>query len=583
MRAWKIAAALWAVAWLAGCGGGNDGDGCEAGRCAQTESGRVRGEADGQVLAFRGIPYAAAPVGPLRFRPPQQAPAWQGVRDGSRYRAACPQIEDPLEGYAVDGVPVHNTLTDSDEQFHETEDCLHVNVWTPALDNARRPVMLFIHGGAFQVGTAANAFYTGRHLAERDVVVMTINYRLGLFGFLELGMLDPAYAGSGNNGLRDQVAALQWARRNAAAFGGDADNITVFGESAGSMSVSALLATASPERLFRRAIGQSGGPNLLHHRAFRENATRVVLEFGPRKTLADLLGASTRELLMQQQSAIWNYELGDSLFAPFRDDALIIGDPYELIAGGNAKAVDLMVGATQDEMGYWAMYDSQLRNLFVQDNDFGEPVHLVSEAKRSVIDAALFPRSLRGIYADWIAARGAPLAGRTLDETIELAQDHDFMMIQPMTRLAEKQARHNANTYLYRFQWKVPRALLASDAEDLGAVHALELPFMFGTLDLDEKTAPGAPRVLADPAQRAQARALSDAMVSAWTNFARSGNPNGVGVPTWPAYDLATRPTLAWRNDAVGNIVSEAVGDPDADLRLAWASWDFPLYDWPLP
>ncbi|WP_296288714.1 carboxylesterase family protein [Pseudomonas sp.] len=205
--------------------------------CTRTESGEVRGAAEGTVVAFKGIPYAQAPVGELRFQPPQPAGQWDGVLEASKYRSTCPQVKDPLEQYPFAG----RAITGADgkqSEIYESEDCLHLNVWTPAVDHKKRPIMIFIPGGAFVVGNGSSDFYDGSRLASHDVVVATINYRVGLFGFMELGALDKKYAGSGNNGLRDQIAAIEWVKRNAAAFGGDPDNITIFGESAGGASSS---------------------------------------------------------------------------------------------------------------------------------------------------------------------------------------------------------------------------------------------------------------------------------------------------------------------------------------------------------
>ena len=581
MKTWKWIGVMGLAALIVGCGGGGGDnlDACDT--CAATDAGVVKGVREGEVLAFKSIPYAAAPTGKLRFRPPQPAVTWTGVRDASQFKEVCPQIKDALEFYPYAATKVFNELTGADTEIFENEDCLHVSVWSPALDQKKRPVMLFIPGGAFQVGDGSSEYYSGQHLAAQDVVVMTINYRLGILGFLELGQLDPSYAGSGNNGLRDQIAALQWAHRNAAAFGGDPDNITVFGESAGSISLSALLATKSPEKLFKRAIGQSGGPNLLHTSGFQQIVATVITDGGPKKTIADLNGASVRELLKQQQNAIQNSGVGDALFAPFFDNDLLIGNPYDVIANGNAKGIDLMVGANQDELGYWSLYDSQLRNPYVQTTDSGTPSPLISSAKRAFLDSALAPSSLDAVYTDWIAANGATMGGRTLGQTVELTQDHDFIMILPMTRLAEKQAANNPNTYLYRFQWKVPRSFLSSDSEDVGAIHSLELPFVFGTLNLD--WVPGGRKLLMTQSQRDQAQALANSMMSAWTNFARNGNPNGADVPTWNVYNTTTRPTMLWKNDTTGQISSISVNDPDATRRTAWKAWDFPLIFWPLP
>lgn len=580
MTLWQLCVAISAVAGLVGCGG-SDADTCDM--CVRTESGSVRGMREGKVLAFKSLPYAAAPVGSLRFKPPQPAPSWEGMRDATYFREACPQLRDPFEVSPKSGTTVFNPLTGADTEVFENEDCLHVSVWTPATDGRRRPVMLFLPGGAFVVGNGSNDFYTGQHLAARDVVVMTVNYRVGLFGFMELGSLDPSYAGSGNNGLRDQIAALQWARRNAQAFGGDPENITVFGESAGAISISALLATRTPEQLFRRAIAQSGGPNLLHTREFAEVATSIIAQWGPKKSMVDFLGATTRELLEQQENAIFNVPGGDQLFAPHIDGTLILGHPYDMIAAGNARRVDLLLGANQDEMGYWSMYDSQFRSSFVEDTGLGAPVMLISKPVRDFVDASLAPSSLDTIYSQWVATNDTPTGQRTSAQTAELVEDHDFVMILPMTRMAERQVVNNASTWLYRFQWVVPNSALSAGTARLGAIHALELPFVFCTLNFAGVPVPGVDAALADPFQHQQAQALSDGMVTAWTEFARTGNPNGPGVPRWSAYETTRRPTMLWRNDATGAITSASVDDPDSERRLAWASWSSPPFPWTAP
>ena len=539
---------------------------------AATEYGAVRGARTDGLSVFRGIPYAAPPVGPLRFRPPQPPTPWTGERDATRFGPVAPQAADPLEPYAYAPAEVITSTGDALPAF-VSEDCLALNVWTPAVDDGARPVMVFVHGGAFVVGTTSNDWYTGEHLARRDTVVVTFNYRLGVFGYTELGDVDPEYAGSGNNGLRDQIAALEWVRRNIAAFGGDPGNVTVFGESAGSISISALLATPHPERLFDRAIAQSGGPNLVHSASIAGYTSKSVLRAAAAVGVDDLVNAPVERLVEIGRVAMDTSALGDNLFAPYVDGELVLGNPFELVRRGNAAGIELVAGATQDEMSYWSLYDSQLRNLFVETTDGGPPTRWLSAELRERLDAALAPATIDDVYAEWVGEADPPRGRRDLDATVLLGQAHDYFMIQPMTRLVEAQAPH-APTYLYRFDWKVPHRFLDAPEHDLGAVHALELPFVFGTLDIGGFV-PGGQGVLADPTERARAQQVATSMIDAWTAFARTGDPTGDG-PAWPRYDTATRPTMVWHNDRDGNLTIGVVADPDGRRREVWDPWPFP-------
>jgi para-nitrobenzyl esterase len=519
--------------------------------CAVTESGVAEGVKDGSVLSFKGIPYAAPPVGALRFQPPQAPVSWAGKLEAKKFRTVCPQYSDPIEFYPTPGRAETDPATGKSIDVFEDEDCLHLNVWTPAADKKKRPVMVFIPGGAFIVG-GASEFYSGKNLAKRDVVVVTMNYRVGLFGFMELGGIDPQYAGSGNNGTRDQIAALEWVKRNAAAFGGDPGNVTVFGESAGGASVTTLLSTREPQRLFRRAIAQSGGANLVHTRESAYAYAQAIVKAGDLKTVPQLLAASPAALLKQQEAAYNGSEHGDNLFAPFVDGELVPDDPLKRLADGNARGIDLIVGANQNEMRYWSLYDSQLRNPFVQDTDLGPAAPFIKEDTVARVQSAKGIASLDDYYARSLKTRD-PLS-------IRLAQNDDFTMIRPMTQIAERQSRNGSRTYLYRFQWTVPSRYLDPKAPVLGAIHALELPFMFGTLMID--WVPGG-KALGKTAQ-VDERRLANQMMDAWTNFARNGDPNGKGVPRWAPYDTTLRQTMLW------NTSSGTQPDPDGARRTVW-------------
>lgn len=521
----------------------------ECALCTNTESGIVQGHWEDRTVSYKGIPYAAAPNEDLRFRPPQPAKSWNGVLDAAAYKPNCPQVKDPLEEYPNKGRTV--TMGGETVEIYDNEDCLYLNIWTPAADQKKRPIMVFIHGGAFVVGSASSDFYNGKKIANQDIVVVTLNYRLGLFGFLELGELDKRYSGSGNNGLRDQIAAIQWVKRNASSFGGDPDNITIFGESAGSASVTALLATEKPTNLFKRAIAQSGAANIIHSPTVARQASKDILAAGNFKSLDKLLESSTLQLLSAQQIAYAQSEIGDRLFAPFIDGHVIKDNPNTLISAGNARGISLMAGANQNEMNYWSIYDSKLRNMFTDETDFGPASPLITDHYRKTLENKLH---------ETLDDKYSVIMKETNPSKLRQAQNDDFVMIQPMRKMVELQQPHNSNVYLYRFKWKIPQKYLPAGSPDLGAVHALEIPFVFGHLDLT--WVPGGQEYSEDP--NTDAKKLSEQMMAAWTNFARTGNPNGNGVPEWPEYDLTYRRTMIWDN------ISSSMIDPDSDRRKIW-------------
>jgi para-nitrobenzyl esterase len=469
-----------------------------------TPLGPVRGVEEAGVLRFLGIPYAAPPVAELRFAPPAPGAPWSGVLEANAFGPA------PLQ--PADGLSQRLGLLGDHAQ---SEDCLTLNVFAPAAKaHTLRPVMVWLHGGAFQTGTAAGPAYDGARLARRgDVVVVTLNYRVGALGFLHTGARRAA-----NLGLQDQVAALRFVRGAIAAFGGDPRQVTVFGESAGAGSISCLLAMPMARGLFRRAIVQSAAPEAQLSAAEAAERARILVEkLGGTAPDLDWLRSLPGELILAAQAAC--AEPGPRrigmFFAPVVDGEILPSAPLAAVASGAAREVELIVGTTADEM-----------RLFTLVPGFGE----IPEATLPHLVATRLP----GPGASALARAERLLAlypeAKTPLERF-LAVETDASLFVPSTRLAEAQARHQPRTFMYRFSWRSP--LLEGG---LGACHALDVPFALGTHALPglrefAGSGPAAERVAA-------------ATMDAWLAFAKSGDPSHPGIPRWPRYAPPERLTL---------------------------------------
>jgi para-nitrobenzyl esterase len=479
------------------------------GPIVETRSGRVEGVARDGVLEFRGIPYARPPVGPLRFCAPQREEPWSGIRPAREFGASAPQrpLALPLPGMDVGACD---------------EDCLTLNLCTPAAAGGRRPVLVWIHGGGFVIGSGSQPLYDGAALARRgDAVVVTINYRLGPLGFLYLRELCPGLEGAtGNAGLRDQVAALEWVRENAAAFGGDPERVTIFGESAGGMSVATLLGVPAARGLFGRAIAQSGAAHNVHS---RETATRVAEEFLAELELPRdraeraLLELPPDKLLdLHQQTML---RLGSTAgllpFQPLVDGESLPEQPLDALRDGHSAGVELLIGTTRDEWRLFQFLDGGLAKL-----DHAGLVKRLS-AQHPTADAAAIVEVYRA---------GRPGA-RPADLLFAIATDRVFRI--PAIRVAEARAPHPGDTFMYRFDWESP-ALGGA----LGACHAIEIPFVFGAL--------GASAAQLFVGGGPDAQLLSEHTMDAWLAFARSGDPSHPELPggSFPSYDLERRSTL---------------------------------------
>jgi para-nitrobenzyl esterase len=477
-----------------------------------TASGRLEGTEEGGLRVFRGVPFAASPAGALRLRGPRPVEPWTGVRPAREYGPWSPQ-NPPL------------TALTGDVPGAVDEDCLSLNVWTPGLDGARRPVLVWIHGGAFVGGSGASALYKGDRLATRgDVVVVTVNYRLGILGFVAHPDLADEGAGgaSGNWGLLDQVAALRWVQDNISAFGGDPGQVTVFGESAGGMSVSDLLAVPAARGLFRQAIVQSGPPNATPMERAEELTAKLLADLG----IADPSGlreVPVPALLAAQAQLVAQRRGGALPLTPVIDGVVLPEAPARAIAGGSAAGVPLLIGTNRDEWKMFIVADPKGRD---PDEDV---LRRRIDRAFSAAGERLRPDDVIDGYRTIRSRRGEPTDPREVWAAIE--SDRIFRL--GSVRAAEHQAAHEPRTYSYLFTWESPAMHGA-----LGACHALEIPFVFGTL-----AEPGIDRFAGSgPA----ADRLSVEMMDAWLAFARTGDPSHAGIDPWPAYEAGRRATMVF-------------------------------------
>jgi para-nitrobenzyl esterase len=480
------------------------------------DSGWVEGTTgiDPNIRVFKGIPYAAPPIGPLRWVEPQPVAPWGGVRQATQFRPRAMQGAIYRDMIFRDPGP--------------SEDCLYLNLWTPAKSAAGRlPVMVWIHGGGFQAGSSSEPRQDGENLAKRGVVIVSFNYRLGVFGFLAHPELtaESGHAASGNYGLMDQVAALRWVRRNIAAFGGDPGNVTIFGESAGSQSVSILMTSPLARGLFDKAIGESGAFFLddgLEPPALA-SGEQVGLRFAAlagAKSIAELRARSAPDLLKVALSSV------TFAMKVVFDGYVLPQDAFPIWAEGRQSQVPLLAGWNADETRIYATFGNR------------RPT------------AKSFIAATRATYGDRAEAILKLYPAETDEQAVRSAgdlADDLFDGYGTWQWIEAHLASGNSPIYRYSFDRAIPLAPnriingAVATAADVGAIHAGEIVYVFGNLT-------ASPNVSWPP----EDWKLSDEMGAYWTNFAKTGNPNGAGLPVWPKYGRAGDHQVLHLNTDIG-------------------------------
>jgi para-nitrobenzyl esterase len=487
-----------------------------------TSNGPVIGYTEDGLAVFKGLRYGAPPVGPLRFKPPQRPAPWEEPERTTAYGA--PAIQSglaPGERRTSPGDPP------APDEPASAEDCLFLNVWTPGLDDLARPVMVWLHGGGFANGSGGAAMYDGGALARKgDVVTVTVNHRLNVFGYLHLAdAFGPDYAHSGVAGMLDIVMALEWVRDNIAALGGDPQNVTIFGESGGGWKVSLLMAMPSAKGLFHKAVIQSG-PGLTGKPAAEaaETARQVLGRLGVDTPQA--LAEVATDVLSRESVAIGGEVM--RLFTPVVDGEVLPRDPFSPDASPLAADIPLLIGTNKDENTLF-MFSHPRFGAFT-DEDVERHATTAVGAERAGDLVAVLRETFPGYSPTHLVAAIGTASG---------------MWANSIT-LAERKAAQGAPVWMYLLTWETPvaRGLLKCP-------HALEIPLVFDNVD----------KARSFVGRGDQPQALADQMSAAWLAFAATGDPNVAGLPVWPAYDPQSRSTMVF------DLESRVVEDPYDELR----------------
>ncbi len=503
---------------------------------AETAFGKIRGVDSNGIKIFKGIPYGASTTGTNRFMPPAEPADWSGVRDALAYGPSAPQ-RDPAAP-----PPPPGALTISGQNLPaEGEDCLVLNVWTPAVSPAtesgrRRPVMFWCHGGGFATGSGSSPDNDGTNLARRgDVVVVTINHRLNVLGFANLSAFSDDFAASGDAGMLDIVQALKWVRANISQFGGDPNTVTIFGQSGGGRKVETLLAMPSAKGLFHRAIVESGAAvKVVDRDVAVRSAEQLLAKLGVDRANVRAVQKLPVEKIMAAYFAVLKENPGvdPSLggFSPAVDGKILPQHPFYPTASPVSADVPVMIGCTRTEMTLFSLNDPSAFSL--NDADMRKRINdLLGDHAPMMID--LYRKLNPGASPS--------------DIYFLIASDRSYGA-PTMIAAQRRAALGKAPVYLYYFTWETP-----VQGGRLKSPHTMEIPFAFDNVKISARMTGGG----------ADAMALADKVSDAWIAFARAGDPNTPKLPHWPAYDAKDRATMVINN------VSKVVNDPLRDQRVA--------------
>ncbi len=508
----------------------------------KTNYGEVEGCFINEIFAFKGIPYAAPMTGENRWLPPKPPCHWTGIRRAHEYGDICPQITTNYHGKYSDVLDQFLKIPTT-----QSDDFLNLNIWTPSIDpDAKLPVMVWIHGGSLMAGAGSMDIYSGHRLAKREAVIVTLNYRLGVLGFLAGDELFDGDFCSGNRGLQDLVAALQWLQDNVSSFGGNPTNITLFGESAGANCIMAMMASPVAKGHFQRAICQSGSvqdaPIADHTKLARIALHKLSVSPGDKETLIHITSAQLVELTTTLMSEIYlpwkktrygKIAQQGAIFTATTGTHFLPTPIMEGIASGLSKDVDLLIGTNRDEIRLNALMTGSVKlgslpYWYMAKGNIGN--------KRKQLKFRSAYRTLLKDEESWVVRE------RLLT---------DAVYWQPALKFTEQQMKLNADrTFMYRFDRKSP-----AHKGDFGASHMMEIPFIFDLLEQWE--------AVVGPA--AEGQSLAEEMATAWVEFARNGKPKSNNLPHWPAYDQNSRSTMIFDKK------SRVEDDPDANQRKVWA------------